>query len=198
MNDVSNKEIEILVDLIEKRLNHVLKTPRDFDELSLQIKIRQNETISKSTIKRILGYVSDKHHPSHTTLSVLARFVGCRDWTHFKQCLAKDSAILHPQPNGKSIQSSTLTAGDEVEFIWEPERQCRLRYLGQMRYCVTSASNTQLTPGDTLTILTMTEGQPVIATEVTLGDRCLMAYVIGEENGVKQITIFPASTPSAE
>lgn len=196
MNENSNNEIETLIRLIEKRLNHVLKTPRDFDELSLEIKIRQNETISISTIKRILGYVSDKHRPSHTTLSVLARFVGCRDWAHFKQCLAENSAVTRLQPSGKLVQSSTLTPGDEVELHWEPCHRCRLKYEGQLIYRVTESANSSLAPGDTFKTQAIVEGQPIIATEVTLNNRSLMAIVLGEEQGIAEVTVH-TSTPSA-
>lgn len=196
MNENSNNEIETLIRLIEKRLNHVLKTPRDFDELSLEIKIRQNETISISTIKRILGYVSDRHRPSHTTLSVLARFVGCRDWAHFKQCLAENSTVTRLQPSGKLVQSSTLTPGDEVELHWEPCRQCRLKYEGYLLYRVTESANNNLAPGDTFKTQAIVEGQPIIATEVTLGSRNLMAIVLGEEQGIADVVVH-ATTPSA-
>ncbi len=196
MNENSNNEIETLIRLIEKRLNHVLKTPRDFDELSLEIKIRQNETISISTIKRILGYVSDRHRPSHTTLSVLARFVGCRDWAHFKQCLAENSTVTRLQPSGKLVQSSTLTPGDEVELHWEPCHHCRLKYEGNLLYRVTESGNSNLAPGDTFKTQAIVEGQPIIATEVTLGSRNLMAIVLGEEQGIADVAVH-ATTPSA-
>ncbi len=196
MNENSNNEIETLIRLIEKRLNHVLKTPRDFDELSLEIKIRQNETISISTIKRILGYVSDRHRPSHTTLSVLARFVGCRDWAHFKQCLAENSTVTRLQPSGKLVQSSTLTPGDEVELYWEPCHHCRLKYEGNLLYRVTESANSNLAPGDTFKTQAIVEGQPIIATEVTLGSRNLMAIVLGEEQGIADVVVH-ATTPSA-
>ncbi len=185
-----DNEIETLISLIEKRLNHVIKTPRDFDELALEIKIRQNETISTSTIKRILGYVSDKHRPSHTTLSVLARFVGCRDWAHFKQCLAENSPNTRLGPSGKLVQSSTLSPGDEVELRWNPQRHCRLYYDGGLRYHVTASTNSVLAPGDTFKAQAIVEGQPVIATDVTVGGKHLMAIVIGEEQGIAEVDVL--------
>ncbi len=197
MNENSNNEIETLIRLIEKRLNHVLKTPRDFDELSLEIKIRQNETISISTIKRILGYVSDKHRPSHTTLSVLARFVGCRDWAHFKQCLTENSAVTRLQPSGKLVQSSTLAPGDEVELHWEPHSHCRLTYEGYLLYRVAESANCCLTPGDTFKTQAIVEGQPIIATDVTLNQRSLMAFVLGAEQGIAEVTVR-TSAPSTQ
>lgn len=58
------------------------------------------------------------------------------------------------------------------------------------------SANSNLAPGDTFKTQAIVEGQPIIATEVTLGSRNLMAIVLGEEQGIADVVVH-ATTPSA-
>ena len=82
MND-NNGNVKELLRQVQNKLGRSLATPSDFDALLLAVMQTTGERMSISTIKRLVGYVNDSHEPSNATLSVLARYVGYRDWTDF-------------------------------------------------------------------------------------------------------------------
>ena len=75
-----------MIMLDKKRLKKIQKkllTPSDFDLLAASIAKESHDRISLSTLKRVWGYVNNKHRLRNETLSILARFVGYNDWTDF-------------------------------------------------------------------------------------------------------------------
>ncbi|HWZ22209.1 MAG TPA: hypothetical protein VNW06_06115 [Cytophagaceae bacterium] len=78
--------IEICKALIEKKFSHgsYLKwTNGDYDKLSELISEDIKEYISASSLKRIFGKVNYASEPSTSTLSILAKYIGYRDWYDF-------------------------------------------------------------------------------------------------------------------
>ena len=78
--NITDHEIKELIKMVETKLGRPLAAPVDFSLLSLEIEKTLNETISISTIKRLVGYVNDEHRPSVTTLNLLSRYVGFNNW----------------------------------------------------------------------------------------------------------------------
>ena len=65
---------------IETALNHKIKTPKDFDFLRENIYARLHVLVSRTTLMRIWGYLSEDVTPRVGTLSILAKFLGYSDW----------------------------------------------------------------------------------------------------------------------
>ncbi|MDE6017905.1 MAG: hypothetical protein K2G85_03725, partial [Muribaculaceae bacterium] len=68
---------------VEETFGRTPGSPSDFDTLSYQILSYTNDKLGVSTLKRFWGYVKSTHIPTRTTLSVLARYAGYRDWDSF-------------------------------------------------------------------------------------------------------------------
>jgi hypothetical protein len=87
MNDNDKMEImrHMLIERIEKKVGRSMRTPRDFDFLSMRIFYDTGMQISVSTLKRTWGYVGKNNAMARreTTLNILARFVGYMDWGTF-------------------------------------------------------------------------------------------------------------------
>ena len=64
--------VDILKDTIEKKFGRKLRTPADYNALSLSIVKDVKENISLSTLKRIWKYVKSTHTPSENTLSIIS------------------------------------------------------------------------------------------------------------------------------
>lgn len=60
---MTTPEIEELKILLEQDFGKTLSTTTDFEVFSLYIQKKTNERVSPSTLKRLWGYVSDKHKP---------------------------------------------------------------------------------------------------------------------------------------
>lgn len=187
MNEKSG-DINELLRLVQNKLGRSLATPSDFDALLLSVSQTTGERMSISTIKRLVGYVNDSHEPSNATLSVLARYLGYRDWQAFK--------LRNEDPTSGSlsheiIQSDQLNIEDEVEMEWLPDRYCRMRYLGQHHFEVIAVKGSnRLSVGDTLDVMVFGLGQPMMATNHTHDGKLKPLYIAGRTHGLARLSLI--------
>ncbi|MBR5101522.1 MAG: hypothetical protein IK092_00175, partial [Muribaculaceae bacterium] len=144
-----------------------------------------------STIKRMLGKVSDQHEPSLVTLDTLSQFLGYRHWQDFvnrsSECDGEVSQFL----NKDVVMCSDLNEGDMVEITWSPARLCRMRCVGLGRFEVTMSINSKLAEGDTISCQMLAVGQPFTATNVRRGTRLEKVYVAATDGGISSIKLLP-------
>ena len=69
-------EIDLLLKAVETRLGWPIRTTRDFELLSAKL----NSALGATTLKRLWGYISDKSTPRLSTLDVLSRYSGSKDF----------------------------------------------------------------------------------------------------------------------
>ena len=77
---ISQDAIQRLCSCIETQLNHPVRTPKDFEQLSQLIDERLHQHVSTSTLKRLWGYVTNEFAPRTSTLNILAQFAGYADF----------------------------------------------------------------------------------------------------------------------
>lgn len=70
---------------VEETFGQEIKTPKDFENLSLAVSDCTKDYISATTLKRMWGYLTEPVTPRRTTLDVLAQYVGYKDWDAFTQ-----------------------------------------------------------------------------------------------------------------
>ena len=75
-------EYKSLCEEVEALLHRELKTRRDFEYLSDQIREKVHESLSANTLMRIWGY-RPSVSPRFSSLDILARFVGYEDYNDF-------------------------------------------------------------------------------------------------------------------
>ena len=185
MND--DTEIKELLQMVESRFGCSLVTPHDYIQLQSVINGSSSGFISVSTLKRLYGYVPSDHVPSYQSLSVLARYVGFRDWMAF---LRRNDESTSGSLNGEIVTTSELRVGDCLELEWLPNRLCRLRYLGDSRFVVEEVHGShRLAIGDTMQVQVLCVGQPMIATNVMRDGQPLPVYVAGRKHGISNIKI---------
>ena len=79
----NNPEISELKQQIEESLGCKMKTSTDFTFLSGAIWERIHENLSASTLKRLWGYVDGADTTRNSTLEILSKFLGFKDWDSF-------------------------------------------------------------------------------------------------------------------
>ena len=180
-------DIDELLRQVQNKLGRSLTTPSDFDALTLDVTQTTGERLSMSTVKRLVGYVNDNHAPSHHTLSILSRYVGCRDWNDFVQRVNDTtSGSLCAQ----LVQVDKLVPGDEVELEWLPHRHCRLRYTGSHRFEVVAVEgSSHLSVGDTLSAMLFVQGQPLMATNHRHEGVTRPVFVAGRTHGLTRLVL---------
>ena len=91
----TSPEISELKQQIEESVGRKMKTSNDFTFLSGAIWERTHENISTSTLKRLWGYVDGPDTTRNSTLDILSKFLGFKDWDGFLEHISQDN-ILHP------------------------------------------------------------------------------------------------------
>ena len=185
-----NNEITALLKCIEKRLGRPVKSPIDFDLLSLRIGETISEQISPTTLKRIYGYISTEHTPRYSTLSTLSRFVGYSDWDDFCHrgisTTSSESGFL----SCKQIDASYLSVGDRIELCWRPNRRCVVIYNGNNSFTIQEAYGTKIVAGDTFTAISFMLGHPLYISDLRHGGEMPRSYVAGSRYGLSGISIL--------
>ena len=152
-------------------------------ELCDQLFYLQRESLSVSTIKRVWGYVTGYATIRVSTLNILSRYAGCRDWRDF--CDTMSSPDVSSFPSGDVVALSTLAVGDCVEVKWSPGRRIVVQNLGQGRMRVTESQRSKLTVGTTFSCSGFVNGEQLVLTQVeTASSERAMTYVCGKRGGI--------------
>lgn len=190
---------EILRALIEKtndRLGYTPTTPSDFNRLIMEIKHATGENLSLSSIKRLWGYVAYKGSFSTTTLNILSRYNGEKDWISFKESLNDDSSDESLNDSGflseMVADASKFKIGDKLELFWEDDKYCLFECIGKSRFNVMKSENIKLLAGDEVTLHTLCTGHPLYVTDIVRGPIRLAAYVGAKNKGIATIKEIPA------
>lgn len=186
MNEKS--DIENLREAVERKLKKKLLSPSDFDFLAAAIAKESRDRISQSTLKRVWGYVSNRHSLRNETLSILARFVGYGDWADF--CEKHSGNVDSDMFVGGKITTSDLRVGDRIEIGWNPDRSCLLEYKGNDSFLVMEAENTKLSVGDMFKAMVFCIGQPLVVSELKrISDGQEYSYVAGRKSGLTKLEL---------
>ena len=181
---------------IETALNHKIKTPKDFDLLRENIYARLHVLVSRTTLMRIWGYLSEDVTPRVGTLSILAKFLGYSDWEGYcKNALLPKEQQSSPVLNRRLSVASALDPGDCLRLTWQPDRVCDIEYIGNLTFRVMASQNTRLHKGDTFQCSIIIEGEPLYLDSLIQGDAPAIAYVCGKKSGVGYEFLMSHTSP---
>lgn len=167
---------------IERAYGQPLKYPADCNRLALSIREKLNETIGATTLKRILGFVSDVKEPRLSTLDILAQYCGFNDYEEMKRRVAgSGDSDFEKEPD---IKVSDLIPGSVVGFEYLPDRKVKLRYLGDSEFEVVESENGSLRKGDIITVSSFLENSPLMVSRVLRGSSDLGRYTAGKVSGI--------------
>lgn len=186
--------IECLKNDVEKKVGRSIKSPVDFNFLSNRIMSELNETLSASTLQRLWNYVATMSTPRLSTLSLLARFLGFSGWDSYVAELLRTSVIESDYITTRQVRSHDLSRGDVLRIGWRPDRECKLRYLGDYYFEVVASKNSKLLKGDTFMAMSFSIGNPLIITNLVQNGGNSCSYTAGQKNG---LTILELLSPQA-
>lgn len=181
----TSPEIHELKKLLEDRMNRKMKTPNDFIFLSGVVWERTHETISPTTLKRLWGYIDGADQMRASTLDILSRTLGFRDWDDFLGHLDRTGGsdpVVAPH-----IDAGELAPGDRIFVSWKPDRRCTFRYLGESNFIVEKAENSKLKEGNTFSASLFILGEPLYLNSLVQGNNPPIAFVIGNKDGLCEL-----------
>lgn len=181
----SSPEIQELIKQIEDRTNIKPKSPADFSQLSDIIWESTHEQLSASTLKRLWGYFKGVGTIRNSTLVILARYLGFKDWEDFLAHLNQDNGsdpVLSTQ-----IKTNDLSVGDRIMVSWKPNRCCTFRYLGDQQFIVEEAVNSKLKANDTFFCAVFILHAPLYLTNLVQGNNPPVTFVAGKKDGLCEV-----------
>lgn len=172
--------------LTEKVMGMEMKTPKDFEQLSMQIYQRTHQLLSVSTLKRFWGYVGkerDSDKTRRTTLNILSEYVGYQDWMHFCQSDLSGDEQSGTMAN-RHLFPKEQALGSHIVLRWKPDRRVTIRYEGEDLFTVVESIGSKLCPGDTFHCEHIVEGMPLTLFSLIREGRAMGNYVCGTKDGV--------------
>ena len=181
----TNPEIAELKQQIEESVGRKMKTSNDFTFFSGAIWERTHENLSASTLKRLWGYVDGPDKTRNSTLEILSKFLGFKDWDAFLEHISKDNGS--DQVTNQHLKTEDLSVGDLISISWKPNRHCTFRYLGDYHFIVEQAENSKLKVGNTFRCGLFILGEPLYLNDLVQGDNQPVAFVVGNKDGLCEL-----------
>jgi len=182
----NENDILLLRTLVEESVSRKIKTPADFQFLTGVIQERCKETLGVTTLKRIWGYVDGYDTTRYSTLSILARCVGFRDWDDFltnnNQVGESSNMVL-----GRAISSKEIPVSECVRITWAPDRRVLLRHLGEGNFKVVTSENSKLKSNDTFHCSVFMIGEPLYLDNFVRGSNPPTLFVVGNKGGLTNV-----------
>ena len=187
---MENKEIpelQMLLRAVEEKYGRPLRSTNDFNALSAIISYECREVLSASTLKRLWGYVSLRTTPRGSTLDILARFVGYRDFADFRMTLYGKEDNTSGYLETTCVLASDIPEAGELTLGWAPNRLVRLRKVGPERFEVLSSLHAKLQQGDRFDCSCFFLGLPLVLPSVERAGQTLPSYIAGKAGGLNLV-----------
>lgn len=177
----------IIIKFLSERCGCDVTTPAGSTTLAHDIESQTGEKLSPNTLKRLVGVLPYKFAPRNSTLEILAQYLGFSSWDLF---LAKiNDSISDFNVDNPFVEVRQLPLDAQISFCWEPDRNIRLRHLGEGRCMVTEVANSKLVAGDILALTQLAEEYPLIAKDVVRDGRSIGNYLAAKTNGISNLII---------
>ncbi len=183
-------ELKHLLAEVEKHYGRRLSTSADFEALSASVEEKSGELLSASTLKRLWGYVTLKPTPRISTLDILSRYIGKRDFSAFRQDIQNDGHSDSQFYSAEKVCSSDMKAGAEVVIGWATDRLVTLKYEGDGTYRVMKSENSKLAEGDSFKAESFMVGYPLIISKILRNGEYTQSYVAGMNGGLDKVEVI--------
>jgi hypothetical protein len=176
-------ELQSLREAVEARFKIPVKTTAGFERLSAAIEFTIGESLGASTLKRLWGYIPSRTTPRLTTLDILSRYAGHKDFKAFCASIhAEDSSDFLGDRN--YITAAELSPGDRIRIGWPPNRLVTLSYLGDDRFEVLESLNARLRQGDRIEVSCLLKGWPLFVPGILRSGTLTPPYIAGKAHGL--------------
>jgi hypothetical protein len=157
-----------------------------FDFLSQSIFSVTGEMLGVNTLKRLFGKLPDVN-ASPTTLTILAEYLGYKDWDTLEKIASNANSAL--QSLSRTTFLKDLAPGTRFRLTYAPNRKLHLEVLPDRRCLVLDREGAKVLPGDKLYIADITLGCALVANEVERDGVKIGRYEGGIDGGVQTVEI---------
>ena len=174
------------ISMLSQRSGLDLTVSRNCIPLAEEVTRATGRNVSASTFRRLFGFYSDDRNPQAFTLDAIAIYLGCTSWAELEQVVAQDTSGFG---RCHDIWDATkFRAGDRFRLCYSPNRVLTLTCLGDARFRVEqSEGSDHLLVGDELTIHTLAQCFPLLASDCLRDGKSLGPYTAGKVSGLDEI-----------
>ncbi len=184
-------ELQTLMQEVEKRFGRQPEHTNDFRVLSALLEYECKEVVSVSTLKRLWGYVSQQTTPRESTLDILSRFVGYRDFEDFRLSQFGKMDDTSGYLDASFMSARDVQEGGIINIGWAPNRLLRLRKVGDQEWEIVKSCNSKLLEGDRFEAACFFKGLPLFLPAVVRDGRTLPSYIAGKQSGLNKLSLEP-------
>lgn len=172
-----------VIRLLEDKCGHPIASSSDCERLALDIESRTGERLGVTTLKRLLGFTSEKAEPRQSTLEILARYLGYNSYRVLEDVI-NNKGDSDFDCNAETFLSSRLPNDAEINISYSPNRQLKLKHVKDDEFFVMESINGSLQAGDIIFVDNFITGLPMIAKDVIREGKSLGRYVAGGKFGI--------------
>lgn len=179
----------VITRLLKERANLPLNKSVDFEILAQAIKDKTGEGLGTNTLKRLCGYKTRQVEPRHSTMDVIARYLGFSDYDSLIMEIGEEADISMFSPM-EIIEAANLNIGRHIKVTYEPNREVELEYVGDNRFIVINVKGSRnIHVGDIMTISRLAKGHRFVASHVWRDGVDLGVYEGAKQQGISELTI---------
>ena len=175
-----------IINLIETKFNEKLNSSAACERLGLDIESVTGERLGFTTLKRLLGFTSEKAAPRQSTLEILAGYLGFKSYRELEDSI-NNRGDSNFNDEAEAIYSSQLPPMEEINLSYSPDRFLKLRHIKDDEFLILESINGSLKKGDIIFADSFISGLPMIAKNVVRDGESLGRYKAGGNFGIKII-----------
>lgn len=172
-----------LIKLLEEKSGIKLDSSSACEHLVFDIESETGEKLGFTTLKRLLGFTSEKAEPRLSTLDILARYLGFNSHKELNDTI-NNKGDSDFDSNAKSVLSSRLPTDTEINLSYYPNRRLKLKHIRDDEFIVLESIHGSLQKGDRIFVDMFTTGLPMMARNVIREGKSIGRYVAGEKFGI--------------
>ena len=172
-----------IIKLLEEKSGNPLNSSSACERLALDIESKTGERLGFTTLKRLLGFTSEQAAPRHSTLDILARYLGFISYKELENVI-NNIGDSNFDSNAELIISYWLPANAQINLSYYPNRSLKLQHINNDKFIVMESVNGSLKSGDIIFVDSFISGLPMIAKDVMRNGERLGRYTAGRKFGI--------------
>ncbi len=174
----------VIKEMLEKRAGYEIRYPSDCERLVYEIADATRQHIGVTTLKRLFGFVKGTSAPRLSTLDILARFLGYRNYDHLLLSLDPDKeTALSPI---RQIQAAEIAPGSRLRIAYN-HGSLSLECCGECLFRIEQSADSHLRTDDVATIRSFRVSYPLFIHQILREGTKLPAYVAAKVSGIERI-----------
>ena len=157
-----------IIEMLKERSGLSFDKAKDFEVLCSSIYKNTGRTIGITTMKRLIGYISDERNTNEYTLNTIAIYLGHSSWLEMSSTLRIDSDWNY-EDNTYYVDELPINAILKVKYLNRDVSFKVIDYKNRKMLEVVEAKNSSLKAGDILQIEHLKEGEILEAKSVVRG-----------------------------